>query len=31
MIEMISDIMVGWGLMGAAIALLMMLGVGESR
>ena len=29
MIELISDIMVGLGLMGVAIALSMMLGVGE--
>jgi hypothetical protein len=31
MIELISDIMVGLGLMGVAIALSMMLGVGEFK
>ena len=31
MIELISDIMVGLGLMGVAIALSMMSGVGEFK
>jgi len=31
MIDLISNIMVGFGLMGVAIALLMMLGTGEFR
>ena len=31
MIELISDIMVGLGLMGVAITLSMMLGVGEFK